>query len=237
MFNGIPRTLTGYYTAAPAPQIHSQLRRQLSPLRERLLTRLSPPPAFTLRGKKGKEVERAFLVANENERRNDITAGRSSDGSGLSRVGERKGSIQLGKGLSDVPSNQPEPTPRISGRDGHHGKGFLSLPQQINSIPSSQSAVETGVGEETMVKEKERWSCCSFERQPVEPAENDEYDTVERIARHYGITVGEVLSWNPSLSDYRPDEPLPSSMPIVLFIPDDEGEEPRESISPMPMKP
>ncbi|CCW64996.1 unnamed protein product [Phytomonas sp. EM1] len=66
---------------------------------------------------------------------------------------------------------------------------------------------------------------------------DEDYDTIERIARNYGITVGEVLSWNPCLVGYRPDEVLPANLPIVLLMPDDEGEEPSKDILPTPIMP
>ncbi|KAG5481992.1 hypothetical protein LSCM1_05705 [Leishmania martiniquensis] len=61
----------------------------------------------------------------------------------------------------------------------------------------------------------------------AEMADGDDYDTLEGIAAAYNLTVLTIIEWNPYLKTYRPSEPLPPDLPIVLPMSDadEEGDE------------
>ncbi|KAG5482522.1 hypothetical protein CUR178_05662 [Leishmania enriettii] len=51
-----------------------------------------------------------------------------------------------------------------------------------------------------------------------------DYDTLEGIAAAYNVTVLTIIEWNPYLKNYRPSEPLPPDLPIVLPMSDADEE-------------
>jgi hypothetical protein len=62
------------------------------------------------------------------------------------------------------------------------------------------------------------------DEEPRGSEDEDEYDTLEGIAAAYKLTVATIVEWNPYLKKYRPSEPLPPDLPIVLPMSDNDEE-------------
>ncbi|KPI85126.1 hypothetical protein ABL78_5819 [Leptomonas seymouri] len=116
---------------------------------------------------------------------------------------------------------------------GRQGTGRGGAVQPASSMPQKDCLAAEFAEEAPMVERKEGAEAemsdmtngGGFFKEEEGAGEESEYDTLEGIAATYKLTPAVIVEWNPYLKKYRPNEPLPPDLPIVLPMSDNDDEE------------
>ncbi|CAC9475093.1 conserved hypothetical protein [Leishmania infantum JPCM5] len=99
---------------------------------------------------------------------------------------------------------------------------------EMDASPSPPSLAAPSILEPPQQRLQE-WSELDDPLEGSQLAGGEDYDTLEGIAAAYNLTVSTIIEWNPYLKKYRPSEPLPPDLPIVLPMSSEDEEDGEET--------
>ncbi|CAJ1020455.1 LysM domain containing protein, putative [Leishmania lindenbergi] len=129
-------------------------------------------------------------------------------------------------GLSTAPPRRAvDPPPRLRQRSGGKRDAGLTAPVAAQAVLLPSLASPSHLEPPPQQQQLPELSELDDAIEEVELAGEDNYDTLEGIAAVYNLTVPIIIEWNPYLKKYRPSEPLPPDLPIVLPMSDEDEED------------
>lgn len=126
------------------------------------------------------------------------------------RSGPAMGASPLLDSTPSSPSPLPEAPPTRRGPAGDAGAAVV--------VEESSYSDTDDDGDDDELEEAE------LAGDEAADVETEDYDTLDGIAAAYNLSVATIVEWNPYLKKYRPSEPLPPDLPIVLPMSDADEE-------------